>query len=187
MENQVNFLSQQAGPNQFKKRKNRKQPLQNRVRMSLQKRMSILTNGPPQNQIHSQNTDDSDDEIELELNASERAQRKEKVREADSIKRALTDLHRRGKLLSNYVIMNSTGFIKIIKKFTKSFPRKKSDFKHIAEDGFICGDGKRVRGLCTRMEQYYANWFCGGNETEARSQLLPKKGDVLDMDWSQLR
>jgi hypothetical protein len=111
---------------------------------------------------------------------------KDKSKEADSIKRALTDMHRRVKLLSNFAIINSTGFVKIVKKFCKQFPDKKDEYKEIKE-GFICGEGARVERLSSKMEQHYANWFCGGDETEARSLLLPKKGDGLDMDWSQLR
>ena len=37
------------------------------------------------------------------------------------------------------------------------------------------------------METLYANWFCGKNLSEARAQMLPKRGDGLEMDWSQLR
>ena len=136
------------------------------------------------------NADDSDDDDENEiecLSKSQRLDRDGKVRESDSIKRALADMNRQTQLLSNYVIMNSTGFIKIIKKFTKNFPQKKSEVKMIIENGFICGDGKRAQELSASMEYYYANWFCEGNETEARSHMLPKKGDGLDMDWSQLR
>jgi len=36
-------------------------------------------------------------------------------------------------------------------------------------------------------ERIYADWFCNGNVTDARAHMLPKKGDVLQMDWSQLR
>ncbi len=190
MESQVDFLAQEAGPSyQVKKKKNKR--LES-VRMNWQKHMTMLgTSKPgvslPPNEVVGQSGEDSDDDMELELTQNELAQHQNKVKEADSIKRVLTDLHRRGKLLSNYAIINSTGFIKIIKKFNKNFPEMKSDFKQLSEDGFICGDGKKIRGLCSRMEQYYSTWFCGGNETEARSQLLPKKGDALDMDWSQLR
>ena len=37
------------------------------------------------------------------------------------------------------------------------------------------------------MELAYAEWFCDGNINEARARILPKQGDILEMDWSQLR
>jgi hypothetical protein len=181
----LNFLTEQAGPSyNFKKKK--KQLLED-MRRTLQKKMHAFSkNGGKLTEDH--NGDYELDNFELGgLSASERSQTNDKVKEADSIRRALTDLHRRAKLLMNYAMINSTGFIKIIKKFTKHFPEKKDEYAEVLEESFICGGGKRVRGLCSRMEHYYANWFCDGNETEARSLMLPKKGDGLNMDWSQLR
>jgi len=130
----------------------------------------------------------SDDDLELdELTASQREEVEATVKEADSIKRALTDLHRRSKLLVNFAIINSTAFVKIIKKFTKNFPDMKGEFKELAASGYCCAEGKRIVALSESMEVYYAACFCDGNATEARSHMLPKKGDGLDMDWSQLR
>lgn len=43
-----------------------------------------------------------------------------------------------------------------------------------------------LRGIILQ-ERIYAHWFCDGNFTDARAHMLPKKGDVLQMDWSQLR
>lgn len=37
------------------------------------------------------------------------------------------------------------------------------------------------------QERLYADWFCEGSILEGRAQLLPKRGDGLQMDWSQLR
>ena len=51
----------------------------------------------------------------------------------------------------------------------------------------VCDEGKTVEQLIDRMERLYANWFCDRNLNEARAQMLPKKGDSLQMDWSQLR
>jgi len=36
-------------------------------------------------------------------------------------------------------------------------------------------------------ERLFSDWFCQGNLTEARAKMLAKKGDGLEMDWSQLR
>jgi len=188
MEERLDFLRDEAGLT-YKFAKKKKQPLAN-MRKSLQIRMSMLSRtgsiiGPSESNDNGYDSDD--EEFERGASPSMRQKQKDKAKEADSIKRAMTDMHRRAKLLNNFAIINSTGFVKIIKKFNKQFPHKKDDFKEIVEDGYICGEGKRVVGLISRMERYYADWFCGGNETEARSLMLPKKGDGLDMDWSQLR
>jgi len=104
------------------------------------------------------------------------------VRESDSIKRAIADIYRTAKLLHNFSIMNYTGFIKIAKKFDKTFPDHKGTFKRI-----ICDDEKQAEMLTARMERLYARWFCDGEIREAQAQLLSKRGDGLMMDWTQLR
>lgn len=104
------------------------------------------------------------------------------VRKSDSIRRAITDNYRTAKLLHNYCIMNYTGFIKIAKKFDKTFPTHKGMFK-----GKNCDDGRQAELLASRMEKIYAKWFCDGNVKEAQAQLLSKRGDGLMMDWTQLR
>jgi len=109
-----------------------------------------------------------------------------KLRESDSIKRALIDLHRRAKLLQNYTIMNQTGFIKIIKKFYKSYPDRKGQFDQMTVEN-ICQGGITVNDTANKMEIFFADLFCQGILTEARAKMLPKKGDGLEMDWSQLR
>ncbi len=100
--------------------------------------------------------DDTDGYDDMEdLTHSQREQAKsladKVIRESDSIQREMTDLHRRSKLLSNFANMNSTGFIKIIKKFDKSFPPKKGMFKAILSKGNVCRDGKDVEQLSARM------------------------------------
>jgi EXS family/SPX domain len=111
-----------------------------------------------------------------------------KVREAESIQRALVDNYRTAKLLSNFAIMNYTGFVKIIKKYDKTMPSdRKGKYKKEIKTSNICNEGKAVEALAARMEKLYANWFCDRNVSEARAQMLTKKGDVLEMDWSQLR
>ena len=56
------------------------------------------------------------------------------VRVSESIKRALAELYRTSKLLSNFAHLNSTGFIKIIKKFKKNYPEEKARFEHIVKN-----------------------------------------------------
>jgi len=109
------------------------------------------------------------------------------IKETESIQRALVDQYRQGKLLHNFVIMNYTGFVKIVKKHDKTFPEYKNKYKNTIKHTNVCNDGREVGELTEQMENLYAAWFCDGNVREARAQLLPKKGDGLQMDWSQLR
>jgi SPX domain len=109
------------------------------------------------------------------------------IAEADSIQRALVDQYRTAKLLHNFALMNYTGFVKIVKKHDKSLPHRKGRFKALTQAANICGEGLVVEQLSQRIELRYAHWFCDGNSREANAQLLPKKGDGLDQDWSQLR
>ena len=108
-------------------------------------------------------------------------------RESESVQRALGDQYRSCKLLHNFSIMNYTGFVKIVKKFDKMCPGHKGKYKEATKEAYICNEGKEVEELEERMEFVYASWFCDGNTREARAQLLPKRGDGLQMDWSQLR
>lgn len=116
-----------------------------------------------------------------------RVDKKQQIKEADSIKRELNDLHRRATLLLNFSIMNYTGFVKIVKKYGKSFPERKGQFSDLIKKDGICHEGKESEKLVSRMEGLYAKWFCDDNIREARAQMLPKRGDGLSMDWSQLR
>eukprot|EP00522_Entomoneis_paludosa_P006853 CAMPEP_0172440198 /NCGR_PEP_ID=MMETSP1065-20121228/911_1 /TAXON_ID=265537 /ORGANISM="Amphiprora paludosa, Strain CCMP125" /LENGTH=924 /DNA_ID=CAMNT_0013188983 /DNA_START=235 /DNA_END=3009 /DNA_ORIENTATION=- len=111
----------------------------------------------------------------------------ERIREAESIQRAIVDQYRTAKLLHNYAIMNYTAFVKIVKKHDKINPDQKGKYKNAIRPSQICDEGKAVEALAQRLEYYYAIWFCGGNRSEACAQMLPKKGDGLEMDWGQLR
>lgn len=126
---------------------------------------------------------DADDPDSLVRDKSE----VKKIAEADSIQRALVDQYRTAKLLHNFAIMNYTGFIKIAKKHDKTLPHRKGRFKTLTKASNICDEGKAVERLAQRLELRYANWFCEGNHREAIAQLLPKRGDGLETDWSQLR
>lgn len=108
-----------------------------------------------------------------------------RAKEEDSIQRATIDLHRNAKLLINFAILNYTGFVKIIKKFRKKAENAKEAFKDDLNN--MNKDGREAEILANDMELRYAQWFCGGNVRVAQGQMLPKKGDNLDMDWSQLR
>jgi hypothetical protein len=83
--------------------------------------------------------------------------------------------------------MNYTGFVKIVKKHDKTLKDRKGQFKSAIQPPKICNEGKAMDVLAEHMERLYANWFCDRNIMEARAQLLPKRGDGLEMDWSQLR
>ena len=111
----------------------------------------------------------------------------EDIAKAESIRRSLVDQYRVAKLLQNYAMMNVTGFVKIIKKFDKTVPSESGRFKRALESRRMLNDAKAVETLSNKYEQYYANWFCNGDMREAKAQMLVKRGDGLDMDWSQLQ
>lgn len=109
------------------------------------------------------------------------------IREVHSIKRALIDLHRTATLLNNFSMLNYVGVKKILVVFNTNFPDRTIQWNEIMEDpgGY---QGKRSQQLALQIEQLFADWFCDHDVTEARSKLLlPKKGDGLETDWSQLR
>jgi EXS family/SPX domain len=110
------------------------------------------------------------------------------IREVGSVQRALIDYYRTAKLLQNFVIMNYTGFVKLVKRHSKTiFKQKVGKYNDVIRVSNICNEGKDVELIVNRMEKLYAVWFCDKNIAEARAQILIKKGDVLEMDWSQLR
>ncbi|KAL3926512.1 MAG: hypothetical protein SGBAC_013451, partial [Bacillariaceae sp.] len=107
--------------------------------------------------------------------------------EANSIKRALIDQYRTTILLKNFAIMNYTGFVKIVKKYDKTLAQNKGKFKSLIKSENLFDEAKEVDVLSQRLVRYFANWFCAGDVREATTEMLPKKGDGLEMDWSQLR
>lgn len=109
------------------------------------------------------------------------------IAKAESIRRSLVDQYRIAKLLQNYAMMNVTGFVKIIKKFDKTVPSESGRFKKALQSQHMLNDAKAVETLSNKYEKYYANWFCNGGMREAKAQMLVKRGDGLDMDWSQLQ
>ena len=132
-------------------------------------------------------SDDEEDDYTMDYSSGQQhAVQHKKMLASDSIKRAIVDLHRNVKLLENYCIMNYTGFVKIIKKHDKTIYDCKGSFSSLcAEKRFH--DAREVNKLGNKMEQVYADWFCEGNLLQARAQMLPKVGDFLETDWSQLR
>ena len=109
------------------------------------------------------------------------------VLKAESIRRSLVDQYRRAKLLQNYAMMNVTGFVKIVKKFDKTVASESGRYKKSLQRQHMLNDAKAVETLSNKYEKYYANWFCNGDTREAKAQMLVKRGDGLDMDWSQLQ
>jgi SPX domain protein involved in polyphosphate accumulation len=135
-------------------------------------------------------THDSDDENLSITMYSSNASAAVRPGEAESIKRALADLYRWAKLLENYSILNYTGFVKIIKRHDKNFPSEKDKFRNVFNSSttvYSFSSSIDAEKLCEHMETIFAKWFCKGNRREAAIKILPKKGDGLDMDWSQLR
>ena len=155
-----------------------------RVRNMRMGKISATDKNKNKNSTMSFQCSEDDDEEEYE-NDPERD--KKRTAEAESIKRSLVDQYRVSKLLHNYAMMNITGFVKIIKKFDKTIPSEKGRFKDALITRNMLNDGKAVDILCRNYETYYANWFCDGDKIEAKAQMLTKRGDGLDMDWSQLQ
>ena len=110
-----------------------------------------------------------------------------RLAEAESIKRSLVYQYRIAKLLHNFSIMNITGFVKIVKKFDKTVPSEGGRFADALESRNMLNDGKGVDLLASKYEEQYANWFCDGDIRAAKAQMLTKRGDGLEMDWSQLQ
>ena len=155
-----------------------------RVRNMRMGKISATDKNKNKNSTMSLQCSEDDDEEE---NDNDPERDKKRTAEAESIKRSLVDQYRVSKLLHNYAMMNITGFVKIIKKFDKTIPSEKGRFKDALITRNMLNDGKAVDILCRNYETYYANWFCDGDKIEAKAQMLTKRGDGLDMDWSQLQ
>ena len=129
----------------------------NNWRQKMRKKVSTLVHTKRSDEMVGVNSLDYETgdftESQQRTSAEEKAKEKtyQDIRESDSIQRAMTDLHRRSKLLNNFAIMNSTGFIKIIKKFDKKIPLWKGIFSEVLTDGYVCKDGKEVQELSERM------------------------------------
>ena len=106
------------------------------------------------------------------------------VNEMASIKRALVDLNRQTQLLYNFFIMNYSALANLVKRFNTAVPRHEIELRDIMPEHY---DGRKTIALTDRIVKVYAKWFCGNDARQANAQMLSKKGDILDMDWSQLR
>jgi len=104
------------------------------------------------------------------------------LNETESVKRALVDLHRQTMLLRNFFVMNFTALVEVVKRFNAAFPRREVDVRMPGDY-----DGRLATGLGDRIVKIYAKWFTSGDVRQANAQLIIKKDDGLDMDWSQLR
>ena len=153
LEARLQLLTENAGPSyQF----TRPRGLHNfqTMRKAMKRKVSTMITGEEEEEEEDLETIEELDESTDEDDATKMRPttvKREKIREADSIKRDMTDLYRRAKLLGNFGIMNSTGFVKIIKKFEKSFPEKKGYFAFITNNGSICDDGRSATVLCDKM------------------------------------
>ena len=143
-------------------------------------RPSHIRIGKKGTKFHLQSGDDDHDDNEVPWEEA-------RIAEAEGIRMSLIDQYRVAKLLHNYSIMNITGFVKIIKKFNKSVTAEKDRYKETLRAQHMLNNGKAVDVLSAKYEKYYANWFCDGDMIEAKAQMLTKRGDGLDMDWSQLQ
>jgi SPX domain protein involved in polyphosphate accumulation len=74
-----------------------------------------------------------------------------KLKESDSIQRAMADIYRNFKLLHNFALINYTGVVKIVKKHDKTFSEYKGKYKNMTEASIVCNEGKDVEKLSDRM------------------------------------
>ena len=75
----------------------------------------------------------------------------QRLKESDSIQRAMADIYRTAKLLHNFAILNYTGFVKIVKKHDKTFKEYKGKYKSLIEASNVCNEGKDVEMLSDKM------------------------------------
>ena len=138
------------------------------------------------------NEEDEDEGLKVDTQVVEDNNKKRKniqkeeldrVKKLDSIQRAITDIYRTSKLLHNYCILNYTGFSNITRLYDRTFIQYKGKLKDR-----VCEDyGAQTEQMSSKLEQMYSHWFCEGDILEAKAQMLPKHGDGLLMDWSQMR
>jgi hypothetical protein len=150
LEGRLQLLTENAGPSyQFITPRTHK--FKN-MRKAVKRHVSTMITGEEEEEDLEtiEELDESTDEEDV-TKGKHTTPKRRRIREADSIKRDMMDLYRRAKLLGNFGIMNSTGFVKIIKKFEKAFPEKKGYFAFITKNGSICDDGRSATVLCDKM------------------------------------
>lgn len=93
-----------------------------------------------------------DDELsDTEEKDAEQNVDEDRIRESDSVRRAIMDQYRMAKLLHNFSIMNYTGFVKIVKKHDKTFPDRKGEFKQYTKSSAVCKEGIGAESIADRM------------------------------------
>jgi len=106
------------------------------------------------------------------------------VNEMESVKRALVDLHRQTILLFNFFMMTRSALLRLLKRFNAILPKQKWDEQEVFPERY---DGRKTKNLIDRIVKIYAKWFCDNDIREATAQMHTKKGDDLELDWSQFR
>jgi len=101
-----------------------------------------------------------------------------RARERASCMRASVELFRNLQHLTNFCILNYTGFVKICKKHDKSVPSHMKLWKARLEAEleplpFVVLEG--LGSLTQQLEQGYADAFCDGNLQMAKAALLMRK------------
>ncbi|TYZ67326.1 hypothetical protein PybrP1_011226 [[Pythium] brassicae (nom. inval.)] len=100
----------------------------------------------------------------------------------ESLKNALVELHRLLNLLTNFALLNYTGFVKILKKHDKLFPSLPPlRRQHGARlQGLAFATARPSRALLREVEELFAARFCDGNRAVALATLLTKREDVVN-------
>jgi len=127
------------------------------------------------------------DEEDNNLSNDEKASVMQIQKETESMKQSISDLYRRTQLLSNYAIINTSGLLQSVKKFRRNLPDHMNKLQDIKDERNICNGGAGSVRLSNEMEKFCAEAFCDGSINDARAIMLPKKGDGLELDWTQLR
>lgn len=83
-------------------------------------------------------------------------------------------------------MLNHSAIARMVKRHNRSFSRNQIPLSDIAQHpDFHQGKGAEQLGL--QMERLYADWFCDSDLTTAQADMMHKRGDGLEVDWSQPR
>lgn len=104
----------------------------------------------------------------------------------ESLKNSLVELHRLLNLLTNFALLNYTGFVKILKKHDKLFPSLPSlGREHGARlQSLAFAEARQCRELLRQVEDMFAELFCDGNRSVAIATLMTKKEDFVN--WAHM-
>lgn len=101
----------------------------------------------------------------------------------ESVKNTLVELHRMLHRLTNFALLNYSGFIKILHKYELHCPTQyQTNHRSFKRRLLACSFSQpsQLQELITRVEQMFADEFCEGDRFVAVSFLTTRKDDVID-------